>query len=307
MSQTLSAAFNALDMGRRPDQERQARASFVALLGAMDRQEEGNVRRSLEQNDAPSRFHLEDRTSGTGLSLEIGARERGHPDRVLTLSFTSKGKHILSISQTRRAWNEQPSSSTFLKGTVNDLLTLSGAMTQAETLLEEEKACPQLNNPVLQTRPVYTTLGDALGKTYESTRNENALAQGNQAQCAIAGILDRLDRAQNGEIHSGFEDYDRLSLFVFEDGDLSIGVQISPRAKLNAPRTLMISVLREEGPVLEVSLTKAAWKESFMEKNLPTFHTGNLQTLLNLNTALKDSNFLSSHGKLARPKDPVPA
>lgn len=306
MPEKLSTVFNRYYSETIQEQERQARTAFIALLNALDNNGHSGIQDAINKNDSSSRFVLAGQESQTMVELAIGARESGAQDRVVTLNLSCDGELILSVSQTRQTWDERPSGITFLEGTVNDLLTLSGAMTQAETLLEEEKACPQPNNPARRTRPVYATLGDALGKTYEFIKDESALAQGNQAQCAIAGILDRLDRAQNGKIRGGFEGYDRLSL-AFEDGDLSIGVQISPRAKLGTPRTVMISVSRGESPVLEASLTKAAWQEPFTKGNLPTFYTGNLQTLLNLSTALKDSNFLSSPGKLARPKDPVPA
>lgn len=291
MSEALSAAFNVLDAENKRERDAQRKTAFIALLDALDKEENGEVRRSLEQCEDPSRFHLEDRKSKTALVLEIGAMERGFPDRVLTLSFKCEGRHVLTASQTRKMWNERSPDVMLLEGTQQYLLALSAAMACAKASFDPKAAENRPNNPALRSKdPTASSLAEALGKMYVNISIEKARSQENQAQSAFAGVLSKLDHGENGGIQEAIELYDRLSLFSYSDGDLSIGLQINPRTKISDPRTVTIFVFCQGTPVLEVSQRRRGWHEQFTGENIPAFHTGTTRILLDLNSAL------NSHG-----------
>lgn len=309
-STTLSATFRALGDERMQDQERQMRTALIALLDALDKVENGKVREGLESYDRPSHFALEDKKSGTTLALEIGTKERGAPDRVVTLSLTLNGKRILTASQTRREWNEISSNITILEGTPDDLLTLSAAMACAKASFNPEAAMNQPNNPVHRNKTVHSSLAQALDETYTALKQEQISIKETQARAAFHSILQNLDKRTEGAIGKALENGTDNCCFESSDtgSALLLRLDVFPENS-GSPGQIMISLIdkNRDSAILSASAHKDTWCKPRADGNPVVFHAGGSQDLLDLSHFIKKRDFGANIAAQTPLQIPVPA
>lgn len=280
MAQKLSKIHKAAqtfdDAEKELDQERQARTAFTALLGVLDKT--GAVRDAVALYDRASHFQQVDQKSNTTLVLEVGRREAGASDRVLTLSFLYKGTPLLTASKIWQNTSRETMPVCFLEGKMGDLILLSSSAVQAGSL---------------EDFPKFVKVFENLHKTEIDTKKS-------QQRSMFQGVLRFLNECSQGQIEAAFEN--RAPDFSFQAIDpqsenlLRLDLAPSDATPSSAGKCRIIISLIEQNdssaeangtPILVACVERANWREPPSEKNGVVLYAGDHEDLKSLSARLQ--------------------
>ena len=274
MAQKLSEAHKVaqtLDAEKALDRERQALTAFTALLGVLDKT--GQVRDSIVIHDGPSHFQLVDPKSNTTLVLEIGRREAGSSDRVLTLNFSYKGAPLLASS---KIWQNAPRQTMplcFLEGKPEDLIILSSSAVQVGTLEDFPKFV----------------------KTFENFYEEVIATRKGQQRSMFQGVLRVLNECSQEKIEAAFErrepDFNFQTIDPQSGNLLRLDLAPSDEGKCR----IIISLIKQDEsapekngtPILVACVERKNWREPPSEKNGVILYAGDHEVFAWLSAHLR--------------------